>query len=239
MARKVARAEGGGTVAIVPARGGSKGVPRKNLRMLRGRPLIHYSIKAGLEARTIDSVIVSTEDAEIARAAMRSGAEVVDRPPELATDASPTIEAVLHAIGVLEARGRGPAVIVLLQPTSPLRLAGDIDSAVRLFRRGGCDSVVSVCPMAHPPHWALRLDHGFLAPAFDPVLLTRRRQDLPETYAPNGAVYVSSPGALRDHNGFLAPRTRAYVMPPERSLDIDTELDLELAGFLLRRRGGR
>ena len=200
---------------------------------------MHYSIKAGLEARTVDSVVVSTEDAEIARVARRLGAEVIDRPPELATDASPTIEAVLHAIGALEARGQGPAAVVLLQPTSPLRLARDVDAAVRLFREGGCDSVVSVCPAAHPPHWALRIEQGLLEPAFDPQYLTRRRQDLPKTYEPNGAVFVSSPAALRAHNGFMAPRTRAYVMPPERSLDIDTELDLELAGFFMKRSGGR
>jgi len=228
------------TVAIVPARGGSKGVPRKNLRPVAGRPLIHHTIEAALRASSVDRVVVSTEDPEIARTSIGCGAEVIDRPRALASDASPTIDTVLHAIDALSAGGACPSIVVLLQPTSPLREPEDIDRGVAMYRKGGCGSVVSVTSTGHPPYWALRIQRGFLSPAFDPRYLRSRRQDLPETYIPNGAIYISSPRAIRRNGGFLGPRARPLLMPPERSVDVDTELDLALVEVLMsRREGGR
>jgi CMP-N-acetylneuraminic acid synthetase len=230
-------AKAGGTVAIVPARGGSKGVPRKNLRMLRGRPLIDYSIRAGLDARQVDRVIVSTEDREIAKVAQVLGAEVIDRPAALAEDAAPMMDVVVHALGVLERGGRRVEVVVLLQPTSPLRTAGDVDAAVSRFKEGGCDSVVSVCRAEHPPQWSFTLEGGLLRPLLDPGFLRMRRQDLPETYTTVGAIFVSTPSFIRKSGSFFAGRTAPYVMPPERGVDIDTEVDLALAELLLGRAG--
>lgn len=233
---KVAKAKGM-TVAIVPARGGSKGVPRKNLRPLAGRPLIGHSIRAGLDARRVDRVVVSTEDREIAKVSRDLGAEVIDRPTGLATDSAPMMGVVVHALDVLERGGARVDVVVLLQPTSPLRTAGDVDAAVSRFEEGGCDSVVSVCRAEHPPQWSFTLEGGLLRPLLDPGFLSMRRQDLPETYTTVGAIFVSTPSFVRRTGSFFAGRAAPYVMPPERGVDIDTEVDLALAELLLGRAG--
>jgi len=236
MARKLARAGGGGTVAIVPARGGSKGIPRKNLCPVLGRPLLHYSVMAGLGASSVDRVVVSTEDAEIARVAAGMGAEVLDRPAGLATDEAPTIDVVLHALDALEAQGQTVGAVVLLQPTSPLRTAADVDAAVGLWREGGCDSVVSVAMSDHPPQWSFTIEGGLLRPLFEDKFLRMRRQEVPATYRTVGAVFVASRDTLRRHHGFYGGRVRPYVMPKERSVDVDTELDLALVELLMSRR---
>lgn len=220
-------------IALIPARGGSKGVPRKNLRPLRGKPLIAYSIVEALKSERIDVVFVSTEDGEISRVSEELGAEVIERPARLAQDETPTLDVVLQALEELETVGRSVRCVVLLQPTSPLRKARDIDEAITLFLAEDCDSVVSVCKSNHPPQWMLTIEDGYLKPLFGETSLNLRRQSLPETYAPNGAIFVSTPSDLRANQSFYTPRSLPYLMPAERSVDIDTYFDLRVAELAL------
>lgn len=227
-------------LAIIPARGGSKGLPGKNVRLLDGRPLIGHSILAALEAPSVTRVIVSTEAAEIAEVAMREGAEVPFlRPLELSQDETPTLDVLRHVLLELEAReGYRPEEIVLLQPTSPLRTYEDIEGALALRRREGADRVVSVTPVKHHPSWMFHLDeHGRAIPYVGEQ--GSRRQDLSALYALNGAVYVYRREHLLRTVPLPAEEVRLWVMEPETSVDIDTLLDFELAEFLLARRRSR
>jgi CMP-N-acetylneuraminic acid synthetase len=220
-------------LSIIPARGGSKGLPRKNIALLRGKPLIAYSIESALGSRLVERVVVSTEDAKISEISKRYGSEVLDRPEELARDDSPTISAVIHALQKLEAEGSLPEVVILLQPTTPLRTSQDIDAAVELFLKSDCESVVSVCEMAHSPYWSFEEKNGYLSPLFGEDCLRKRRQDLPRVYMPNGALFISRPDTLYKVRSFYSHWTVAYIMPPERSIDIDSEIDLIKAEMLL------
>ncbi len=218
-------------LALVTARGGSKGLPRKNLQDLGGKPLIAWSIEAARASRYADRVVVSTEDAEIAAEARRHGAEVpFTRPAELATDEAPGMAPVLHALTVLP----GFDWIVLLQPTSPLRTPADIDACLELCVRAEANACVSVVAATQSPYLMFRLSPDG---AMDPLLgwerAADRRQDLPPAYALNGAVYVARSAWLVSSGSFVAPETLAYVMPPERSMDIDTADDLRRCANLL------
>lgn len=227
-------------IALIPARGGSKGVPRKNLHPLRGKPLIAYSIVEASKSDQIDAVFVSTEDGEISRVSEDLGAEVIERPAGLAQDETPTLDVVLQALEELETAGRSVRCVVLLQPTSPLREARDIDEAITLFLAEDCESVVSVYKSNHPPQWMLTIEDGYLKPLFGEASLNLRRQSLPETYTPNGAIFVSTPSALRANRSFYTPKSLPYLMPAERSVDIDTYFDLRVAELALNasRHGG-
>jgi CMP-N,N'-diacetyllegionaminic acid synthase len=221
-------------LGVIPARGGSKGVPRKNIREVAGKPLIAWTITAARAAHSLARCIISTDDEEIAQVARAHGGDVPFlRPAALATDETPGVAPVLHAVAAL-APERFDAV-VCLQPTSPLRIAADIDGAVAALVEG-VDAVVSVTPARQHPLWMKQLDdRGLLVPFVDAPLPTRR-QDLPEVYALNGACYVARCGALIASRTFHLPRTAAYLMPQERSLDIDSEIDLHIAETLLQRR---
>lgn len=221
-------------LSIIPARGGSKGLPRKNIAMLGDKPLIAYSIEPALRSGWAGRVVVSTEDAEISEVSRRYGSEVLERPEELARDDSTTISVVIHALEMLEEEGYIPEVVVLLQPTTPLRTSEDIDAAVDLFLRSDCESVVSVCEMEHSPYWSFEEKNGYLKPLFGEECLRKRRQDLPKVYLPNGALFVSNPTTLFSARSFYSSRTMAYIMPPERSIDIDNEMDLVKAEIILK-----
>ena len=222
-------------MAIIPARGGSKGIPKKNIKPLLGKPLISYSIEHAKKSEYINKVIVSTEDKEIAEISKEYGAEVIERPEELAKDETPTIEVIFHVLKVLKAKNYTPDIVILLQPTSPLRTAEDIDKAVELFLNSGCESVVSVCEVEHSPYWCFEIEEGYLKSLFGDEYLRRRRQDLEKVYVPNGAMYISTPKNLRKYKGFYCLRTIPYIMPPERSIDIDNEVDFMLAELLTKR----
>lgn len=219
-------------LAIIPARGGSKGLPGKNLRPLAGLPLIAWSIAAARACPAIDDVIVSTDDPAIAAAARAAGARVPFlRPAELATDSARTIDVVHHALGALP---QPPDLLVLLQPTSPLRQAEDITAALTRCIDAGADTCVSVTPSAKSPAWMYQIDPaGRMRPLLEDRPTGRRRQDLPPVYVLNGAVYVARTPWLLAHDGFIAPNGVASVMPPERSVDIDTLLDFRLAELLM------
>jgi CMP-N-acetylneuraminic acid synthetase len=224
-------------VALVTARGGSKGIPGKNLVPIGGRPLIAWSIQAARDSALVRRVIVSTDDEAIAAAARVAGAEVpFKRPAELAQDTSSHISVVLHALDWLEAaEGRLPDYLLLLQPTSPLRTAEDVDAAITLAGQTGAASVVSVCPAHTHPYLAKSVSAAGRLTDF--LTIDRRaylrRQDLPPAYALNGAIYLTRPATLRQERTFLPADTVPYVMPVERSLDVDTRWDLALLRLLM------
>lgn len=223
-------------VAIIPARGGSKGIPRKNIRPFCGRPLIAYTIEAALCSKYIEKVTVSTEDEEIAEVSRIYGADVIPRPPELAQDDTPTLPVIQHVIRHLkEVEDFHPDIVVILQPTSPLRTAEDIDGALEKFLETEYGSVVSVCEVEHPPHWMYTLEGDRLKPVIEGGEGITQRQDAPKVYRLNGAVYVTPTDIIMKQNRELGEDTRAYVMPPERSVDIDSEFDFKLAEVLMQK----
>lgn len=229
-------------LGVIPARGGSKGIPRKNLVPLGGRPLIAHTCDAARASRTLTRVLVSTDDGEVADVARRLGIEVALRPAPLAADDTPMLDVLLDLLATLESRhAYVPDVVVLLQPTSPLRQAGQIDEAVRLLLDSGADSVVSVVEVPHQftPASLLRLEGGRLVPAAG-VTGPLRRQDKPQLFARNGpAVVAVRTAVLRDQRALYGADTRALVMPRADSIDIDDRFDLEVAELLLAARAGR
>lgn len=213
-------------LGLIPARGGSKGLRRKNVLSIAGKPLIAWTIEAALAAGSIDRVVVTTDDAEIAEVAAAHGAEVpFRRPAELARDETPGIEPVLHAIEVLP----GYEMVVLLQPTSPLRMAHDIEGAVAMAGSGAM--VVSVTEAPHAGWIFPMAPDGRLG--IGPNQPAARRQDMPKQYMLNGAIYVARCDALCASRRFLDDGTLGYVMPVERSVDIDGPSDWRLAELLL------
>ena len=223
-------------LAIIPARGGSKGVPRKNIRLVAGLPLIAYSIQAAQASQTLTHCVVSTEDEEIASVARSFGAEVLPRPAELAGDKTPMPPVVRDVFTTLETRlGLRFDYGVLLQPTAPLRTAADIDAALSLLRETRADSVVSVYRVYdHHPARMYRLENERLVP-LQAEPSGSLRQDLPAVYHRNGAIYAFRRSLLDEIDGLLGPDTRPYIMPEERSVNIDNEIDLLLADLLLNR----
>lgn len=224
-------------VGIIPARGGSKGLPRKNILPLGGKPLIAWTIEQARACAYLDRVIVTTDDQEIADTARSFGGDVPFlRPKELATDAARTIDVVIHALDWLGAQGDAFDVVVLLQPTSPLRRTADITDAVELMFSKKAQAVISVCKTEHHPFWSNVIPaDGSLDGFLRPELLNTNRQHLPVFYRLNGAVYTAFCSSLREQNGFFGKGSVAYIMPSERSIDIDTRLDLQFAEFLLRK----
>lgn len=217
-------------LGLIPARGGSKGLPRKNVLPLAGKPLIAWTIEAAHAASTLDRVVLSSDDDEIMRVTEAFGCEVpFRRPAHLAADDTPGIDSVLHALDALE----GFDYVVLLQPTSPLRIAEDIDKAVQLCVISGAPSCVSVVAVDKPPQWMYSMEEGLLRPILASEIKLTRRQEAPPVYALNGAVYVADVESLQHTRSFVTEETVGYVMPPERSGDIDTVLDLAWCELLL------
>lgn len=225
-------------IAIIPARGGSKGVEKKNIRLLGDKPLIHYTIHAALKSKYINDIFVSTDDDEIMKVALAEGATAIKRPKKISEDDSPTIDAILHILDRYTLQESEPEIILLLQPTSPFRTVSDIDNALELFLTGNCDSVISVTEANHSPYWYMEMKGDFLEPLFDQESLKLRRQDLPRTYLPNGAIYIASSRTLKNTHSFYNPKTKPYIMSAENSLDIDSELDLLFAEALMKRGTG-
>jgi CMP-N,N'-diacetyllegionaminic acid synthase len=224
-------------VALVTARGGSKGIPGKNVASVGGKPLIAWSIEAALGSSRVQRTLVSTDDPQIAEVSRNAGAEVPFlRPPELARDNSSHLSVVLHTLDWLADNDDcHPDYLLLLQPTSPLRTSADIDAAVDLAEKHDADSVVSVCAAHNHPYLVKQVTSaGVLA---DFLSVDRkaylRRQDLPGAYALNGALYIIRPSVLRQQQTFLPERTFPYVMPAERSLDIDDPWDLHLVRLVM------
>jgi CMP-N,N'-diacetyllegionaminic acid synthase len=224
---------------LIPARGGSKGIPDKNIAPCADRPLIAWTCEAASGSALLARTIVSTDSDRIARVAGEWGvAAPFLRPAELAQDTTPSIDVLLHALSWLEARPEEVRALVLLQPTSPLRTSAHIDAAVQLFLDSGADSVVSVMRAPHRfhPSSVLRDVDGWLAPYEGTSHTVRRRQDAPPVFARNGpAILVVSPALLRAGR-LYGDRTRGFVMSAEDSVDVDELSDLRYAEFLLRSR---
>jgi CMP-N,N'-diacetyllegionaminic acid synthase len=224
-------------LGLVVARGGSKGLPGKNIMDLGGRPLVAWSVAAGLGAKTLDRLIISTDDQAIAQAAREAGCDVpFIRPAHLATDEAGSAETVLHALDSLAEKFD---YFVLLQATSPLRTSQDIDDAVALCLDHKASSCVSITETAKTPYWMVFLqDDQTLKPVIAPPAGVVRRQQLPKTYALNGAVYVINVEWFRQHLTFSDLHTIGYIMPSERSVDIDCLTDLLLARVLAGEKAG-
>jgi CMP-N-acetylneuraminic acid synthetase len=224
-------------LAIITARGGSKGIPQKNTRELLVKPLIAYSIQAALQSRTLNKIIVSTDNETIAHISKKYGAEVPFlRPKHLATDTATSLSVLQHAVSYLaEKEGYLADIIVCLQPTSPLRSAGDIDQAVTLCMNTGADSVVSLCKVEHHPYWMKKVVEGRVYPLMEvDDEEYPRRQDLPPVYQLNGAIYVTRKKILMEEERVLGEHTLAHIMSQERSIDIDTPIDLKLAELIMK-----
>ena len=218
-------------LAVITARGGSKGVPGKNIKLLAGKPLIAWTIEAAHKSKLIDRTVLSSEDEAIIETAQDWGCEVpFVRPLELAADDSSSISVVLHALNQVE----GFDYIVLLQPTSPLRRPTDIDAAIRMCIQSGVPSLVSVTESDKHPLWMFDVnpETGVMKRLIAGEMVTRR-QDLLPAYVINGAIYIADCEWLKKNQTFTAPETIAYKMPKESSLDIDTELDFKLCNYLL------
>ncbi|UYO40503.1 acylneuraminate cytidylyltransferase family protein [Rhodopseudomonas palustris] len=225
-------------IALITARGGSKRLPGKNVMAFAGRPLIHWSCEAADAASTVRRMIVSTDSVEIAAAARAAGAEVpFRRPAELSGDISSHYDVIAHALDWIEAdEGALPDYLCLLQPTSPLRTGADIDGTVALVADGGGDSAFSVSPVAIHPELMYRLgDDGSARHFLPPVEGYRRGQDMEPLFHVNGAVYVIRPHIFRQRRTVVSPDALGYVMPPQRSADIDDETDFVCAEALMLR----
>lgn len=224
-------------LAIIPARGGSKSVPRKNIRPLAGKPLLQYTAEAALAATRLSRVILSTDDSEIAACGKAIGLDVPFlRPPELARDDTPTLPVLQHAVRELERAGDCYDAICLLQPTNPMRRSEDIDACIALLSRTQADSVITVLsvPPEHNPHWVyFRDENGFLKLSTGETAPVPRRQLLPPAFHREGSVYVVRRGVLMEKHSLYGDKIVGYPMEPSRSVNIDTLADWSRAEALL------
>lgn len=220
-------------VALIPARGGSKGIPRKNLRMVAGKPLLAHSIAAAMSSELIDRTFVSTEDEEIAAVARSLGAEVITRPPSLATDTAQNDVVSAHALNVMRASGLSTEILVLLQPTSPLRTALNIDECIAGLRASGANSAMSICPVSHHPSKCVVRAGDLVSPYTNEMEFEARRQDLPSVYRQNGAIYAVRVDAFLFRQRFYCPPCFGYLMGADVSIDVDQEADVAEVDIIL------
>ena len=223
-------------IAIIPARGGSKGLPGKNIKVLCGKPMIAYAIEAAQQSKYIDHIIVSTDDQQIADIALQYGAEVPFlRPDFLASDTAQAVDNYIYTIERLsEEWNQNIEEFVVLQPTSPLRTVEDIDGAIEMFISKCADSVISYSPEAHPVCWHKYInENNEFVDIFDSTIANR--QDLKISYYPNGAVYVFSTRMIKERK-YYTEKSYGYIMPRSRSVDIDYQEDFDYVEFLMSRR---
>lgn len=224
-------------MAIIPARSGSKGLPGKNIKLLGNKPLIGWSTERARASKYIDEVIVSTDDEEIARIAREFGGSVPSlRPVALAQDDTPMIDVVAHVLSETEkSKGYLPDFVVLLQPTSPLRTLADVDAAIEmLITNKTANAVVSVTVASESPYWMKTLtSEGFVEEFLRNKKIYNQRQDVPTVYRLNGAIYVCKTRILLKSRSFCPGNTLGYIMPEERSVDIDSIIDFKLAELMI------
>ncbi len=224
-------------LAIIPARGGSKGLKDKNIRMLLGKPLIYYTIEAAQKSKNINKIIVSTNDRRIADISMVLGAEVpFMRPEELATDTSKAIDTYLYTIERLNSEfGESIEEFTVLLPTAPLRTEMDIDAAIRLYKEKNAESVISVIESECPIGWYKKVNSsGVLEDYFKHKDNSINRQEEEKIYLPNGAIYIFKYSSLKSNYNYYNNKTYPYIMSRESSIDIDNEMDLLLAEIILK-----
>ena len=220
-------------IAVIPARGGSKRLPGKNILPLNGIPLIVYSIEAAFRCSLVDRVVVSTDSDEIAKVAAEAGAEVDMRSEKLSTDTATTIDVLKELLTRLDHHG----ICITLQPTSPLRMSEDITKSLELFDKMNADAVISVCKAEHPPQWINTIGvNGEMDDFLREDNENKRSQDLGDYFRLNGAIYCNSVRLLLNSNSpIFKSNCYAYVMPSQRSVDIDTKEDFELAEYLIKK----
>jgi len=218
------------TIAIIPARGGSKGIPNKALIWLSDKPLIQWSIEQAQRAESIDDVWVTSDSAAILKVANITGARIIKRPDEFATDTATTESALKHAVKSI---GWTDTLVVLLQPTSPLRLTDDIDNMIKQFEEKKLDSMFSATPSEDTFIWDL-IDDKPVSINYD-YKDRKRRQDLKKQFIENGSIYIFKPEILLEHNNRLGGKIGIYVMKSWQGIEIDTYDDLELCEFYMRR----
>lgn len=226
-------------IAIIPARGGSKGLPGKNIKALGNKPLITHTIEAALRAQKVTRIIVSTDDQEIADIALEYGAEVPFlRPKELAADDSLAVDNYIYTLDRLEKEGNIEIKsFIVLQPTSPLRGSDDIDNAIEVFNTKEADSVISYCKELHPMSWHKKVSNeGLILPIFDDRI--GNRQDEEPTYFPNGSIFIFRSDLIKNRS-YYSERSFAYIMDRESSVDIDTIEDFDYAEYLLNKKQKR
>lgn len=225
-------------LGLIPARSGSKGLPRKNIKPLLGKPLIAWTIEQSLASKYLDRVVVSTDDKEVAEISKKYGAEVpFMRPKELAEDNAKGIDVVLHTIDWLEENDQRKQydLLMLLQPTSPLRKSEDIDKVIELLLLKKAKAIVSVCEVDHHPLWANILpEDGCMKNFIRKEIMNKNRQELPIFYRLNGAIYLSYCNYIKERKSFFGKDTFAYIMPKSRSVDIDDEIDFKLVEILIK-----
>jgi len=223
-------------IAIIPARGGSKGLSGKNIRLLQGKPLIAYTIEQALKAKNISKVIVSTDDKEIAEIALQYGGEVpFMRPEHLASDTALSIDSYIYTINRLKDKNDTDIKeFIVLQPTSPLRTCEDIDKAIDLFYEKKADSIISYTEEHHPILWHKQInDNLSFTNIFEDKL--QNRQDIKTSYYPNGAIFIFKFDLILQKK-YYSDKTYAYIMPRNRSVDIDTIDDFEYVEFLMQKK---
>ena len=226
-------------LGLIPARGASKRLPRKNLRQINGKPLIYWSIVEAQESEYVDSIVVSTEDIEIKQYSNNQGIDcVIDRPPGLAQDESRSIDVILHAVDVLAKQGKKYEYVMLLQPTSPLRTSKHIGDALKLMWVKKATVVVSVCETEHPTSWMGSLSKDLLMDKFlDNLTKDLSNDEDGASYQINGAIYLLKTSTLiTEQTLFPTPGAYAHIMERSDSIDIDTEMDLDYASYLMARR---
>ena len=217
-------------IAIIPARKGSKGVPSKNSKLIAGKPLIAWTIEAALDSKFIDEILVSTDCLTVKKIAEGYGLQVPGlRPDYLSEDETPSSSVILFE---LENKGKFD-VICMLQPTSPLRTSMDIDASFEIYNRSDENVLVSVVEDKHSPYWSFQLQDEYLKSVFPLSQINKRRQDLPKTYSLNGAIYIAEIDFYKEEKSFLTARTIPYIMPFDRSIDIDDIEDFKIAEVAL------
>jgi N-acylneuraminate cytidylyltransferase/CMP-N,N'-diacetyllegionaminic acid synthase len=227
-------------LAIIPARGGSKGIPQKNIKLLAGKPLIAWTLENAKKSKYIDRIIVSTDSQEIANVSLKYGAEApFIRPRELAADETPSSEVIVHTIKWFEInRNQKFNVFILLQPTSPLRNGNQIDSALENFISNSNNKcLVSVKEVEESPYWMKIIDDDYYLKNFTLKQNNfTRRQDLPKIYILNGAIYIMTTSDFMNYKSFDVDKTVPFIMDKKSSIDIDNELDFEIAEYLFKKR---
>ncbi|MBD3842433.1 MAG: acylneuraminate cytidylyltransferase family protein, partial [Campylobacterales bacterium] len=208
-------------IAIITARGGSKGLPRKNVLELAGKPLIAHTIDAALQSKIFEKVIVTTDDQEIKEVSLKYGAEVIDRPDELATDTASSLDVIEHTLLQLKENGEEYSHFILLQPTSPLRNAIHIQEAWKKYVQEKASSLVSVTEVEHPPQKMLIEKDGKIEPLTTWEDLTKPRQSLPKAYEPNGAIYICNIEKFLDTKNIFLEPLKIFHMDKKDSTDID------------------
>ena len=228
-------------LAIIPARGGSKGLPRKNILLMNRKPLIYYTIKRALESRCLDEIVVSTDDKEIKSLSKKFGSKVVDRPEEFAKDKSPTIDAIRHVIKTLKKEGKTFDIILLLEPTSPLRKKDDIDKSIRSFvdNYTKADALVSLGEIAlESPFISKIIKKGFVSPLIRSDKKVFQRQQLPKTYFPYGVVYMAKTKALLKTGTFYQRKTLPYIIERWQNYEVDDFYDFLSVETIMKNRKG-